>query len=255
MNFQGANLGSAIGDDAVQENRFCPPNENFTDRVQRWTGTGKAGVIPPERCDCRPGRHVGPEPARTATAGPETEAGVASSVRAGVDAALCRVRAWRPPLNWSRNDWLEEACQISELAALQAVEHYDLAYGVPLEPFVCQRVVGAVFTQYRREWRFGMRFVAPEPISENDIAQEPQPRESFSDSSASLPDVTAYRDLWEGVRALPKSAGWLLVLIFWYGHTETEVAAALGLTQRAVCKRKHAALQSLRGWLTVGLCP
>jgi DNA-directed RNA polymerase specialized sigma24 family protein len=171
--------------------------------------------------------------------------------RGGLHGALRQTRSWRVPPNWSSADWFAESRQIGEAAAWKATADYDSAYGLPLERFIYQRVMTSVLTQYRRERRFGFRFGSRGASPEHANDRISQSGEPFSDATAPQCECGLYQDVKEAIEALPDPTGWLLVQIFWYGYTETEIADVLGLSQRAICKRKHVGLRNLRELLSL----
>lgn len=156
--------------------------------------------------------------------------GVAATGRA-------RWRGWRTPPNWSPSDWRQEASAEAVAAACEALRDYDAARGIPLHPFVEGRAIAGVLTRYRREWRYALRTV-PFLIEWEDAmplsaADEPPVLEALRCAISELPLVDQR----------------LLHALFWEGRHEAEVAADLGISQQAVSKRKHHAIEALRTWL------
>jgi hypothetical protein len=72
---------------------------------------------------------------------------------------LSRIRRWRVPANYSRNDWAEELAAVVACAAVVAQCEYDDSRGVPLDAFLYERVFAAALARYRQEWRFGYRYM------------------------------------------------------------------------------------------------
>ena len=67
-------------------------------------------------------------------------------------------------------------------------------------------------------------------------------------SSAAKADGTycSHDHLRGAVRALPSKQCRLIEQLFWQERTETEVAAAIGINQSTINRRKHAILMGLR---------
>src|SRR5262245_26515898 len=61
-----------------------------------------------------------------------------------IQTAMCRVRSWFTPPNWSTAGWLEEAGQIARIAAWEAAHDYDAARGVPFAAYLHLRIVARV---------------------------------------------------------------------------------------------------------------
>jgi len=118
--------------------------------------------------------------------------------------------------------------------------------GVPFACHIQQRVAARVRTRYRQEWFYALRFLSEisQDCSPTENVSAPEPS-SRSDAIAE-PDRSAFLAIREAVADLPESQRGLIEHIFWHGRTETELALVLGIGQRAVNKRKQAALDSLR---------
>lgn len=154
-----------------------------------------------------------------------------------VAACASRSRSWRVPPNWAPAQWHEEIEGHALAAACDARAIYDPSRGVPLGAFIYQRVMARVLTRYRQEWSFARRCVC-EPGSDGDTCDV-----------CAAPDVADHCDLEETVASLTSPQRWLVQEIFWRERTESAVASDLGLSQRAVSKRKQAVLIALRRWL------
>lgn len=148
-----------------------------------------------------------------------------------------RICGWRVPPNWSQRQWHEEIEGHALAAACEAQTVYDPARGVPFGAFIYQRVMARVLTRYRQEWSYARRCVC-----------------ELGAEGGECPECTApaqpeLGDLEEAVASLSAPQRWLVDQIFWRERTESAVAAVLGLSQRAVSKRKQAVLGVLRHWL------
>jgi DNA-directed RNA polymerase specialized sigma24 family protein len=160
-----------------------------------------------------------------------------------VEACLRRIGSWRVPPNWSAADWFEEMRAIAIGEAWQAGTEFDDLRGVPLGAFVHSRILGRVLARYRQEWSYGLHCPGqgPEPGDDGDS-------EGWSETSripAPPPDLR-HQELWEMVSLLESRHRRLVIQLFSEGRTEAEIARQLGLSQRAISKRKQAALDALR---------
>lgn len=163
--------------------------------------------------------------------------------------ALRTIRSWRPPPNWSRADWAEERIQVACWAAFQAMEEYNPARSpFPLQDFIRYRILARVLTHYRREWSFSARFLPHLAQNDHDDVRLETPDAAASpapEPSTEANPASAVSELREAVLLLEAPGHWVLMQIFWHGYTESELAAQLGLSQRAVSKRKQTALKQL----------
>ena len=151
-----------------------------------------------------------------------------------VEDCLRRIRRWRVPPNWAVPQWREEIEAHAVAAACDAVAIYDPARGVPVGTFVHGRVMARALTRYRQEWGYARRVAC----NLGDGGEEVFER--------AAPSRLDHLDLDEAVAGLSTTQRWLLDQIFWRERTESTVASVLGLSQRAVSKRKQAVLRVLR---------
>jgi RNA polymerase sigma factor (sigma-70 family) len=100
-----------------------------------------------------------------------------------------------------------------------------------------QRVVAAVWSRYRQEWAFGRR--------SRDFASIPKQAEP----GPAHPDAELIGRLASALDALPEADRRLIVQLFWEGRSEQELAAALGISQQGVNKRKGRIVGKLRSLL------
>jgi Sigma-70, region 4 len=160
-------------------------------------------------------------------------------------ACFCRVCSWRVPPNWSSIDWFDEVSAIETAAACQAECDYAASRGIRLDSFIYNRVMSSVLTRYRQEWTYALRFISDTPLTPLADANSVlgfSRRASlkyckFSNRSLSIRNALV---------SLPKPHQWLISQLFWYERSENEIAKLLGISQRAVSKRKQVALRSLR---------
>jgi DNA-directed RNA polymerase specialized sigma subunit len=120
-------------------------------------------------------------------------------------------------------------------AALQAVCDYDSSLGVPLAAFVRQRVVSRTLTEYRREWRYCLRFTSEPNENEHRIVKR---------LFVYPPDLLI--SLRHALSRLRESDRWIIEQLFWEGSTEAAVAQKSGVSQQAISRRKRLILHDLR---------
>jgi RNA polymerase sigma factor (sigma-70 family) len=162
---------------------------------------------------------------------------------AEVESCLHRICGWRVPPNWSAPDWFEEIRAVAVESAWEAEREFDGSRGVSLAAFVHSRTLGRALARYRQEWSFGLRFSCRQVEDEGLEATD----ESSSTAQPFLQLAGApSHELWEAVNLLDSAQRRLVIQLFSEGQTEAEIAQELGLSQRAVSKRKQAALGVLR---------
>ena len=166
-----------------------------------------------------------------------------------------RIHSWRVPPNWSPVDWFDEVAAIETAAACQAESDYVATEGIQLAPFLYNQVMSRVLTRYRQEWKYALRFVSESAWAsiigngsdETDTGYGLSHRTGFNLPLA--PDAISGQStesLREALASLMKPRQWLITQLFWYGYTEAEIANRLGISQRAVSKRKQVILRLLR---------
>jgi DNA-directed RNA polymerase specialized sigma24 family protein len=163
---------------------------------------------------------------------------------------LHRIHSWPVPYNWSRRDWHSETENLATAAAWQAAADYIPPRELAFSCFVHQRVISCLRTRYRQEFLYGIRF-SIELTSTDTDSDSNSPHESTQPPPDSDPAVNQFAcfDIVEALSRLSIEQRHLIEQIFWFGHTETHLADALGISQVAVNKRKQAALRTLRGFL------
>jgi hypothetical protein len=145
---------------------------------------------------------------------------------------LARLRHWRVPANYDCAEWRKELAAVGAYATILAEQEYDSSRGVPHDAFVYQRVLTAMVTHYRQEWRFVFRYRSELNFS-GALA--------LPSSPAFLREVLTYN-----MPNLSEAERYLVASLFGEGRTEAELAAQWGVTQQSISKRKAAILKRLR---------
>jgi RNA polymerase sigma factor (sigma-70 family) len=158
-------------------------------------------------------------------------------------ACVRRVRSWRVPPNWSTTDWFQEIEEVQAVAGWLAECDFDSSKGIPLAGFVYHRVMAHALCRYRQEWTYARRFVPEIEQEEEDSKSDDHSRRGATTERAALSEDDA--ELREAVESLAGSKQWLVEQIYWHGHTESEIGSVLGISQRAVNKRKQTVLRLL----------
>lgn len=171
----------------------------------------------------------------------DTDETLGSAVQAGFK----RIRSWHVPPNWSRGDWFEELTAVGTAAAWQAVCEFDSERGVPLAGFGYCRMMTRCLARYRKEWRYALHFVESDSCKKQTTTFK---HPGLAASSAAKADGTycSHDHLRGAVRALPSKQCRLIEQLFWQERTETELAAAMGINQSTINRRKQAILNGLR---------
>jgi RNA polymerase sigma factor (sigma-70 family) len=161
-------------------------------------------------------------------------------------ACVRRTHAWRVPPRWSPRDWWEELDAESIASACHAMRIFDPERGPSLGSFLYHQIIAGALSRYRQEWNYAQRYGLSQS-SEDHLA-------GMDDVESRFVADQDEKRLKRLMTDLPESDRRLIESIFWDGRTETEVAGGLGISQQAVCKRKHKILRKLRSTLakTVG---
>jgi DNA-directed RNA polymerase specialized sigma24 family protein len=177
------------------------------------------------------------------------ETSIEDAIRPILISGLRRIHSWPTPHNWSRRDWFCEAEEVAHAAAWQAVADYSPPTEIALSCFVHQRIISCARTRYRQEFLYGIRFSIELTSIDADVDFN-SPKE-FTPAPYPEPaiDHRSCFDLTEALGRLPTEQHHLIEQIFWLGHTEKQLADALGISQVAVNKRKKAILRTLRNLL------
>ena len=160
-------------------------------------------------------------------------------------ACLRRVCSWRTPPNWGRAEWFEEIGAVAAAAAWKAETGFDPAYGISVSAFVRYRVLGRALTRYRQEWAFASRCIR-EPAEEEEENTGCRSWRSERFLAAANHYDPACDALLEALAGISGPSSWLIEQLFWKERTEAELGREQGISQRAISKRKHAALEALR---------
>jgi RNA polymerase sigma factor (sigma-70 family) len=119
---------------------------------------------------------------------------------------------------------------------------------VSLHHFARSRVHSRCLARYRQEWAFGRRFVPEGALTESWAAAVAagggSGRGEVEAGAEHCQDTLVVR---EALACLPAAQQWLVRELFWGGRSEAELASELGISRRAVNKRKQRALSSLQG--------
>jgi RNA polymerase sigma factor (sigma-70 family) len=156
-------------------------------------------------------------------------------------ACVRRTHGWRVPPRWSPRDWWEEIDAEGVASACHAMRIFDPERGLSLASFVYHQVLASALSRYRQEWNYALRY-GLSPSSENHLV-------GLDDVENRLAADQEEKKLKRLMTNLPESERRLIESLFWDGRTETEVAGGLGISQQAVCKRKHKILNKLRNTL------
>lgn len=148
-----------------------------------------------------------------------------------------RIRTWCVPPRWSPRDWCDEARAQGALAACVAHREFDPRRCIPLDAFLYRRVVDAVRTRHRQEWSFGRRARPGDDLSVAEVL------------AFSLPDPDLLEHITHALERLTEPERRLIHQLFWDGHSISELARVLGVSQERLRTRKSRALHKLRAYL------
>jgi RNA polymerase sigma factor (sigma-70 family) len=175
---------------------------------------------------------------------------IQDEIRAIVKTCLLRIRSWPVPRNWSFRDWFDEAEEIATVAAWRALSEYSQPAPCAFPYFAHQRILSNVRTRYRQEFLFAFRF--GERFEEHGIDFDEQANDRQQPYMEEPVEPLTYSDLSEALSKLSSEHHEVIEQLYWRGRTQTELAKSIGLSQRAISKRKQGALRALRIFL---LCP
>jgi len=160
-------------------------------------------------------------------------------------ACLNQIRRWRSPPNWSSQDWFEEIRQVAFIAASQAEFEYDRSTTAEPGAFIYQRVRAAALTRYRQEWRYAARCVPHLAAPSGDADDEAPAQHRLEYAVPAANPNPKHGELHETLAALTGKEQSLIEKLFWEDRTQSETAAALGVSQGTVNKWKRAVLDGL----------
>ena len=147
------------------------------------------------------------------------------------------------------NDVLvDELTQAGRIGLWKAIQKFDPTLGIPLPKFAAAYVRGQMLSALREKKRFQQRhdlFSDLEPPEDDgggeDDALDPADRavqmSIYSDQLMYAADgITEFPEVARSVECLPPRLQLVVHRIFWEDHTQTSVAAELGVTKMAVSK-------------------
>ncbi len=167
-----------------------------------------------------------------------------------VKRCLEQTRRWRCPPHWQPDDWREELLAIAWAALWEGVQD-----GIRSETQLHRFVMAALMRRYRSEWNYGIRWVQP-----TDLEEENGDRESGWDLwdwiVSETEDFDEQQEInWtamvirQALAQLPKEDRYIIERRFWDGATERELAEELGISQPAIHKRLKQIIEQLRAML------
>ena len=188
-------------------------------------------------------------PSAINSASPAPISGLLPLLHVLAQAADRRLRTWKAPPNMSRADWFEEMRELEIIAVWEIMSNPRHLEVVLAPRDICNRIIAKVRVTYRREWAYGLHITAapqtPSPSGDEDENAEtagPFPRLTAN----GLPDIEAHARVRDALDMLSPNERCFIERLYYEGSNEAEVAAMLGITQPAVCKRKQKLLSNLR---------
>ncbi|GIV17974.1 MAG: hypothetical protein KatS3mg022_3409 [Armatimonadota bacterium] len=163
-----------------------------------------------------------------------------------VQKALRKAYRWQTPGNWSTAEWREELVGVAYLACLEAEGEYDPAQGPSLQHYLLQRTLSALLSHYRREWRFASRCTCLDAVGPNDKLNTAPPDPPDPESAAFVNRVCLSVDVRRALSSLTARERQVLMMVFWDGMSERDIAARTGVALSTVCVYKDRALRKLR---------
>lgn len=157
---------------------------------------------------------------------------------------------WRTPPHWESIEWREELKSVAYLAGFDADTFYDSMQHGDYSHYLFSRVLGALQTHHRREWRYQVRCCVHLP-SGGSVHDRVVPTDDFADC-LSLMDVDALESrLWvqHCIEHLDARDRELLMALYFDGLTESMLAHRWGVSQSAISQRKRSVLKRLRALL------
>jgi len=175
-----------------------------------------------------------------------SETSIEQEIRPVLKACLCRIRSWLIPHIWSSRDWFYETEEVATVAVWQAAADYHPPELIVFRCFVHRRIMSCTRTRYRQEHLYGLRF-SIYLIEHGAESHEQLTLERSSTPYAEpLTEPLTYGDLTGALAKLSRTQQFIIEQLFWFGKSESTLAKALGISQRAVSKRKQVALNALR---------
>ena len=100
-------------------------------------------------------------------------------------------------------------------------------------------------SRYRKEWRYALHLVDSDSC-ERQTTTFKHPGLAAASAAKADGSYCSHDHLRGAVRALPSKQCRLIEQLFWKERTEIEVAAAMGINQSTINRRKQAILNGLR---------
>jgi len=141
-----------------------------------------------------------------------------------------RVRRWRVPPGWSRQQWIEELRAEAAMASVAARGTFRADRNVPFHLYLRMCILGRALARHRAEWRHARRLSALPAVEPEGGGVDDLPGEDLRAALARLSGRD--RDLLER--------------LFWKGESELRIAERYGVSQQAISKRKLAVIAALR---------
>lgn len=160
---------------------------------------------------------------------------------------------WKTPPQWRTGEWREELKCVANWILLEAEMNYVPARNGERDRYLFLRVLSALQTHHRREWRFGMRNYL-RIFSNDPVAEATSFVSEFEDPQlASEIETTELRiTLHQSLDLLNHDDRLLPYSIYFDERTEDELALRAGVSQAAINQRKQRALNKLRILLSDG---
>jgi RNA polymerase sigma factor (sigma-70 family) len=152
-------------------------------------------------------------------------------------ACVRRARSWPVPPRWTPRDWREELDAEGIAAACTAIRNFDPARGPTLGSFIYHQILSDALARHRQEWGSGPR---RHPGIESRQAQSSHVEQPSATDDVSEPLRRTLGRLVEDDRRL-------IECLFGEGWPEGFIPAPIGISQRAVNKRKRRILEELQG--------
>jgi RNA polymerase sigma factor (sigma-70 family) len=138
-----------------------------------------------------------------------------------------------------RTDAADDITQLVFVELFSAIRRYDLAR--PFLPWL-YRIIHHISVDYLKRDRRGADFALPADDSARDALLGPDPDPSPAEQAE---QHEAQRAMWQALGRLPVAQRAALVLRYYEGLNEAEMAAALGCRKGTVKSRLHRALHAL----------
>lgn len=166
------------------------------------------------------------------------------SLLAVLERCLRRASSWPAPPNWSRHDWAQVTHQVANIALCDALRDRPTHADIPLEAFVHQRLMSALRTKARREYRYGARSTPLTAEMEQSLPAHPNGTAAQSHGANGQDSIR--QTIHDLLASLPARSVKLLREIFYEGRTVAELSQQLHINRRTLNSQKLSALALLR---------